>query len=208
MTECENCSPQQPLRVQPYLLTPTCLCKKFQDLKTRRKGNLAVRTEGASDVVLDIHHGEKRFVRFTMDTKNLDADVNRKHIYGAQWNHDQLEPILEPNLPYGSTLPTLEDIKDRIHLRTTDKKQTEEGWVQRQLNQIETNELLEHLKQCELVLGENAYVVIGNRDHVQASIALMLYCLEVGRPFNLAYFIVKRMDFSLEILLIRFYHII
>ncbi|GKC57302.1 60S ribosomal protein L5, partial [Tanacetum coccineum] len=39
---------------------------------------------GASDVVLDIHHGEKRFVGFTMDTKSLDADVNRKHIYGAQ----------------------------------------------------------------------------------------------------------------------------
>ncbi|GJV58507.1 hypothetical protein Tco_1459512 [Tanacetum coccineum] len=94
MAECENCSPQQPPRVQPYLLTPTCLCacmhKKFRDLKTRRKGSLAVRTEGASDVVLDIHHGEKRFVGFTMDTKSLDADVNRKHIYGAQPLHAHL----------------------------------------------------------------------------------------------------------------------
>nr|GEU38167.1 hypothetical protein [Tanacetum cinerariifolium] len=40
--------------------------------------------KGASDVVLDIHHGEKRFVGFTIDTKSLDADVNRKCIYGAQ----------------------------------------------------------------------------------------------------------------------------
>nr|GEZ51621.1 hypothetical protein [Tanacetum cinerariifolium] len=40
--------------------------------------------KGGSDVILDIHHGEKRFVGFTMDTKSLDADVNRKHIYGAQ----------------------------------------------------------------------------------------------------------------------------
>nr|GEW80631.1 ribonuclease H-like domain, reverse transcriptase, RNA-dependent DNA polymerase [Tanacetum cinerariifolium] len=40
--------------------------------------------KGASDVVLDIHHGEKWFVGFTMDIKSLNADVNHKHIYGAQ----------------------------------------------------------------------------------------------------------------------------
>ncbi|GJU29192.1 hypothetical protein Tco_0762280 [Tanacetum coccineum] len=40
---------------------------------------------------------------------------------------------------------------------------------------------------------ENVYAAIGNRDHVQASIALMLYCPETGRLYNLAYFIVTRM---------------
>ncbi|GJV34545.1 hypothetical protein Tco_1394945 [Tanacetum coccineum] len=42
---------------------------------------------------------------------------------------------------------------------------------------------------------ENAYVAIGNRDHIQSSIALMLYCLEVSRPFSLAYFVIRRMDY-------------
>ncbi|GJW60814.1 hypothetical protein Tco_0110149 [Tanacetum coccineum] len=60
-------------------------------------------------------------------------------------------------------------------------------------NQIETNELLEHLKLCELVIRENVYSAIGNRDHVQAIIALMLYFLESERSFNLAYFIIMRM---------------
>nr|GEW10323.1 hypothetical protein [Tanacetum cinerariifolium] len=46
---------------------------------------------------------------------------------------------------------------------------------------------------CELVIRENVYSAIGNRDHTQAIIALMLYCLENGQPFNIAYFIIRRM---------------
>ncbi|GJS66916.1 hypothetical protein Tco_0681480 [Tanacetum coccineum] len=42
---------------------------------------------------------------------------------------------------------------------------------------------------------ENIYSAIGNGDHTQAVIALMLYCLESGQPFNLAYFIIRRMYF-------------
>ncbi|GJW50866.1 hypothetical protein Tco_0092217 [Tanacetum coccineum] len=46
-----------------------------------------------------------------------------------------------------------------------------------------------------LVIRENVYSAIGNRDHTQAVIALMFYYLENGQPFNLAYFIIRRMDF-------------
>ncbi|GJW94684.1 hypothetical protein Tco_0174356 [Tanacetum coccineum] len=60
-------------------------------------------------------------------------------------------------------------------------------------NQIKTNELFDHLRPCELVIRENVYSVIGNRDHTQAVIALMLYCLQNRQPFNLAYLIVRRM---------------
>nr|GEW30932.1 hypothetical protein [Tanacetum cinerariifolium] len=45
---------------------------------------------------------------------------------------------------------------------------------------------------CELVIRENVYSAIGNRDHTQAVIALMFYCLENRQPFNLSYFIVKK----------------
>ncbi|GJR15604.1 hypothetical protein Tco_0798256 [Tanacetum coccineum] len=47
----------------------------------------------------------------------------------------------------------------------------------------------------EICPRENAYVAIGNRDHVQASIALMFYCLEAGRHSILPTLLVKRMDF-------------
>ncbi|GKC43860.1 hypothetical protein Tco_1061582 [Tanacetum coccineum] len=100
--------------------------------------------------------------------------------------------------PYRSTLPALDDIQNGIYRRINDHKQTKDGWVPKQFNQIETNELLDHFKLWELIHRENAFVAIGNRDHVQASIALMLYCLEVEIPFNLAYFVVKRMDFYME----------
>nr|GEU87928.1 retrovirus-related Pol polyprotein from transposon TNT 1-94 [Tanacetum cinerariifolium] len=39
------------------------------------------------------------------------------------------------------------------------------------------------------------FSAIGIRDHTQAVIALMLYCLENRQPFNLAYFIIRRMYF-------------
>ncbi|GJX69514.1 retrovirus-related pol polyprotein from transposon TNT 1-94 [Tanacetum coccineum] len=40
-----------------------------------------------------------------------------------------------------------------------------------------------------------SYSAIGNMDHTQAIIALMLYCVETGRHFNLAYFISRRMTY-------------
>nr|GFC59189.1 hypothetical protein [Tanacetum cinerariifolium] len=48
---------------------------------------------------------------------------------------------------------------------------------------------------CALVIRENVYSAIGNGDHTQAVIALMLYCLQNGQPFNLAYFMIMRMYF-------------
>ncbi|GKB98202.1 hypothetical protein Tco_0984339 [Tanacetum coccineum] len=116
-------------------------------------------------------------------------------LYSDLWSLDQLENTLEQVPPYNSSLPPLEDIRTIIHQRVTFENQTKHGLVQKLPNQIETNELLDHLKPCELVIRENAYVDIGNRDHVQGSIALMLYSLEVGIPYNLAYFVVRRMDY-------------
>ncbi|GJZ31470.1 hypothetical protein Tco_0576517 [Tanacetum coccineum] len=119
-------------------------------------------------------------------------------VYTDSWLLDALKNNLEPNPPYHSNFPPLDDIRAMTHQRVIFKKETKEGIMHKLLNQIKTNELLNHLKPCELVIRENAYVAIGNRDHVQASIALMLYCLEVGRPFNLAYFVIRRMDYFRE----------
>nr|GEU89461.1 retrotransposon protein [Tanacetum cinerariifolium] len=80
--------------------------------------------------------------------------------------------------------------------RTVHEKIDKEGnTIYKLPKQVETNELFDHLRPCELVIRENVYSAIGNRDHTQAVIALMLYCLENRQPFNLAYFIVRRMYF-------------
>ncbi|GKD49764.1 hypothetical protein Tco_1278740 [Tanacetum coccineum] len=103
---------------------------------------------------------------------------------------------LEQIEPYNSRLPALDDIRNLIHRRTVHEKIDKEGNTIHKLpNQIETKELFDHLRPCELVIRENVYSAIGNRDHTQAVIALMLYCLENRQPFNLAYFIIRRMYF-------------
>nr|GEU30389.1 retrovirus-related Pol polyprotein from transposon TNT 1-94 [Tanacetum cinerariifolium] len=81
-------------------------------------------------------------------------------------------------------------------IRTVHEKIDKEGNTINKLpKQIETSELFDYLRPFELVIKENVYSAIGNRDHTQAVIDLMLYCLENRQPFNLAYFIVRRMYF-------------
>ncbi|GKB55176.1 hypothetical protein Tco_0905929, partial [Tanacetum coccineum] len=101
-------------------------------------------------------------------------------------NPEQIEP-------YNSRLPALDDIRNLIHKRTVHEKIDKEGnTIQNLPNQIETNELFDHLRPCELVIRENVYSAIGNRDHTQAVIVLMLYCLEI---YNLSTLPIRRMYF-------------
>ncbi|GJX02891.1 retrovirus-related pol polyprotein from transposon TNT 1-94 [Tanacetum coccineum] len=103
---------------------------------------------------------------------------------------DELEKTLSKIEPYNSRLPALDDIRNLIHRRTVHEKIDKEGNTIHKLpNQIEINELFDHLRPCELVIRENVYSA------TQAIIALMLYCLENGQPFNLAYFIIRRCYF-------------
>ncbi|GKA13394.1 hypothetical protein Tco_0693040 [Tanacetum coccineum] len=109
---------------------------------------------------------------------------------------DELEKTLEQTERYNLRLLAIDDIRNLIHRRTAHEKVDKKGNIIHKFpNQIEINELFDHLRPCELVIRENVYSAIGNRNHTQAVIALMLYCLENGQPFNLAYFIIRRMYF-------------
>lgn len=44
---------------------------------------VSVQPQGALDGGLDIPHSEKRFAGFAKDSKQLDADVHRKYLYGG-----------------------------------------------------------------------------------------------------------------------------
>nr|GEU30931.1 hypothetical protein [Tanacetum cinerariifolium] len=117
-------------------------------------------------------------------------------IYSDAWGLDELEKTLEQIKPYNSRLPALDDIQNLIHRRTVHEKKNKEGnTIYKLRNQIKTNEIFDHLRPCELVIRENIYSAIGNRDHTQAVIALMLYCLQNRQPFSLSYFIIMRMYF-------------
>lgn len=58
---------------------------------------------------------------------------------------------------------------------------------------MELNELRTEFKKWEEILIENVLCLIGNRDHINACEFYMLYCLSTHQPFNLAYYVAKRM---------------
>ncbi|GKA35459.1 hypothetical protein Tco_0721950 [Tanacetum coccineum] len=44
------------------------------------------------------------------------------------------------------------------------------------------------------IIRENAICLGGHKDHVSACLFHMLYCIETSTPYNLAFFILKRME--------------
>nr|GEW06581.1 copia protein [Tanacetum cinerariifolium] len=113
-------------------------------------------------------------------------------IYFDAWGLNELEKTLKQIEPCNSRLPAIDDIRNLIDRRTVHEKIDKEGnTIYKLPNQIETSDLFDHLRPCELVIRENVYSAIGNRDHTQVVNALMLYYLENRQPFNLAYFIIR-----------------
>nr|GEW04499.1 pentatricopeptide repeat-containing protein [Tanacetum cinerariifolium] len=62
-------------------------------------------------------------------------------------------------------------------------------------NQILTHEIVSFMKSWVEIIRENVFCLEGNRDHVLACLCYMLCCIAKSKPYNLAYFITKRMEF-------------
>ncbi|GKC07136.1 hypothetical protein Tco_0998746 [Tanacetum coccineum] len=59
--------------------------------------------------------------------------------------------------------------------------------------QMILSKLKTHLEKWEIILSENAISLTGNKDHPNACLCYMLYCLTIEKPFNLSYYIAHRM---------------
>nr|GEX49098.1 hypothetical protein [Tanacetum cinerariifolium]GEX57089.1 hypothetical protein [Tanacetum cinerariifolium]GEX66566.1 hypothetical protein [Tanacetum cinerariifolium] len=59
--------------------------------------------------------------------------------------------------------------------------------------QIIVFELKIEFKKWEIILSKNAVSLIGNKDHPNACLCYMLYCLANEKPFNRTYYISNRM---------------
>ncbi|GJX99358.1 hypothetical protein Tco_0356377 [Tanacetum coccineum] len=59
--------------------------------------------------------------------------------------------------------------------------------------QMVLSELKTNFMKWEIILSENSVSLTGNKDHPNACLCYMLYCLTIGKPFNLAYYITNRM---------------
>ncbi|GJW52922.1 hypothetical protein Tco_0097007 [Tanacetum coccineum] len=112
------------------------------------------------------------------------------------WSLDHLSVSVPSRGLYKTKPPSPRVIKTLIQVprqgqetRTKNKKTIVVGE-----NEILTREIQTHMKPWVDIIRENAICLGGHRDHVSACLCHMLYCIETSTPYNLAFFILKRME--------------
>ncbi|GJT74405.1 hypothetical protein Tco_1041130 [Tanacetum coccineum] len=112
------------------------------------------------------------------------------------WLLDYLSISAPSKGRYKTTPPSPNVIKSLIQVprqgqvtRTKNKKP-----VVVDKNEILTREIQPHMKPWVDIIRENVICLGGHRDHVSACLCHMLYCIETSTPYNLAFFILKRME--------------
>nr|GEU52985.1 pentatricopeptide repeat-containing protein [Tanacetum cinerariifolium] len=112
------------------------------------------------------------------------------------WSLDYLSISVLSKGRYKTTPPSPNVIKSLIQVprqgqvtRTKNKKT-----IIVDKNKILSREIQPHMKPWVDIIRENAICLGGHRDHVSAGLCRMLYCIETSTPYNLAFFILKRME--------------
>ncbi|GJU07483.1 hypothetical protein Tco_1123913 [Tanacetum coccineum] len=112
------------------------------------------------------------------------------------WSLDHLSTNVPTKGLYKTKPPTPSVIKSHIQIprqgqetRTKNKKT-----IVVSENEILTREILPHMKPWVEIIRENVFCQGGNKDHVSSCLCHMLYCIETSTPYNLAFFILKRME--------------
>ncbi|GJY03431.1 hypothetical protein Tco_0369371 [Tanacetum coccineum] len=112
------------------------------------------------------------------------------------WSLDYLSISVPSKGCYKTTPPTPSVVKSFIQIprqgqvtRTKNKKT-----IIVDKNEILTREIQPHMKTWVDIICENAICLGGHKDHVFACLCHMLYCIETSTRYNLAFFILKRME--------------
>ena len=114
-------------------------------------------------------------------------------LYTDKWPISSLDSI-ERFHPYNNPLVCKETIKEHLFVRaSTTRKNRSGNIVDKDPFGMETNELKPQFKKWEEILRANVISTIGNRDHVNTCLCYMLYSISIGQPFNLAYYLARRM---------------
>nr|GEX52741.1 uncharacterized mitochondrial protein AtMg00810-like [Tanacetum cinerariifolium] len=116
--------------------------------------------------------------------------------YTDMWLLDYLSLSALSRGRYKTTPPSLQVIKSLIQiLRQTQATRTEyKKTIIVDENEILTREIQTHMKPWVDIIRKNAICLRGHRDHVYACLCHRLYCIESSTPYNLAFFILKRME--------------
>ncbi|GJX60563.1 hypothetical protein Tco_0291953 [Tanacetum coccineum] len=112
------------------------------------------------------------------------------------WSPDYLSISVPSKGRYKTTPPSPNVIKSLIQVpqqgqvtRTKNKKT-----IVVDKNKILSREIQPHMKPWVDIIRENAICLGGHQDHASACLCHMLYCIEISTPYNLAFFILKRME--------------
>ncbi|GJU15092.1 hypothetical protein Tco_1143058 [Tanacetum coccineum] len=112
------------------------------------------------------------------------------------WSLDYLSISVPSKGCYKTTPPSPSVVKSFIQIprqgqvtRTKNKKT-----IVVDKNEILTREIQPHMKPWVDIIHENAICLGGHKDHVSACLCHMLYCIETSTRYNLAFFILKRME--------------
>ncbi|GJR42354.1 hypothetical protein Tco_1310457 [Tanacetum coccineum] len=114
-----------------------------------------------------------------------------------KWSLDYLASSVPTGGPYQTNPPSPDEIKLYVqdegenvitHIRRDKVIDVEE-------NQILTREITQIMMTWVDIIHENIFCLGGNRDYVPACLCHMLYCIARSEPYNLAFFVAKRMEF-------------
>nr|GEY67382.1 hypothetical protein [Tanacetum cinerariifolium] len=116
-------------------------------------------------------------------------------MYSIEWSIASLPKSIDPNPIYHTPLDDLVLVRDAIfYERASPKRLTKKGeMIVRDPFQIELNEMKLDFKKWETILSENVISLSRNKDYLNACLVYMLFCLSNKKPFNLTYYMAKRM---------------
>ncbi|GJW03141.1 hypothetical protein Tco_1561997 [Tanacetum coccineum] len=113
-----------------------------------------------------------------------------------EWSLDALSAEQETSGPYRTEIPTPDEIKTYVQSERVVFTRTYRGEVvPLHPNIILTKEVNPGMKSREEIIQDNVFCLGGNRYHLPASLAHMLYCVVTEKQYNLTYFIAKGMEF-------------
>ncbi|GJS18518.1 hypothetical protein Tco_0412990 [Tanacetum coccineum] len=107
---------------------------------------------------------------------------NGQAVFTNEWDLSSLAFFQETEGPYHTDLLTPKEIHQFQQVESN--------------HTIKSKELRKDLKRWEELISENVFGLGGNRDHLLACLAHILYCILAEKQYNLSYFFVKRIESS------------
>ncbi|GJY02543.1 hypothetical protein Tco_0360695 [Tanacetum coccineum] len=160
-----------------------------------------------SQLTFDYNFTGHFVVNFVMQSKSfsltleefgqiLKIPFNGHASHTDMWSLNYLSISVSSKGCYKTTLPSPSVVKSFIQIprqgQVTHTKNKKSIVVDK--NEILTREIEPYMKPWVYIILENAICLGGHNDHVSACLCHMLYCIETSTRYNLAFFILKRME--------------